>query len=621
MDGPVGLPIQRAVKGGSGWIIGPDYRGVQVLAAYTKISGTDWGIVAKLDMSEVRRPFVGAGAVAALTSLALVLLATLLFMRISSPIIRHLEESSGQMQAILDSAGDGILGLDSEGRFTFVNRAAARMLSWPAEELIGKPGHATVHHSRSDGTPYPESECEVCSTLKDGELRREVEGAYWRRNGTWFPVARTVNALRRGDRVVGLVVTFRDVTERKKAELDLQLAQYELKKRNTEMEQFIYTVSHDLKSPLVTMQGFASHLRADIAKQRFDRTEDFVQRINNAADRMKRLIDELLELSRIGRFVAAPERIGVSDLVREIADRYQDQIAEKGVTVSIEPDMPTIDADRNRMNQAFENLLVNALKYATESPQPRIEIGARREGDELRFFVRDNGPGIAQEYHERIFQLFQRLDSRGAGTGVGLAIVKRVLEFHGGRVWVESAPGQGATFWLAIPQKSPTAKRTRGRRPQKADRTGDHMSMTPRPLRFLLIEDDDDHAELIRMALTENHVVNKLDRVADGAAAIEYLTDGVKSGTHPRPDVILLDLKLPKVDGHDVLLRVKQDPVLRTIPVVILTTSQAEVDRVKAYANHANSYLSKPVDFEKFHQMIKDLKMYWSVWNQPPPDL
>lgn len=145
--------------------------------------------------------------------------------------------------------------------------------------------------------------------------------------------------------------------------------------------------------------------------------------------------------------------------------------------------------------------------------------------------------------------------------------------------------------------------------------------MKPRPLRFLLIEDDDDHAELIRMALTENHVVNKLDRVADGAAAIDFLFSGLKKGEHPRPDVILLDLKLPKVDGHDVLSKIKQDESLRTIPVVILTTSQAEADRVKAYENHANSYLSKPVDFDKFHQMIVDLNMYWSVWNQPPPDL
>lgn len=451
-NGPTAIPMQRAVEGGSGWIIGPDYRGIQVLAAYAPIPETDWGMVAKLDMTEVRWPFVRAGAVTGFAALVLILLSTLLFMRISSPIVRHLEESAGRMQGILDSAGDGIVGVDVEGRFTFVNAAAARMWGWPAEELIGKPAHAAVHHSKPDGTPYPVEECEVCSTIKDGVPRQELEGAYWRRNGTWFPVARTVNALRCDGRIVGLVVVFRDITERKKSELNLQLAQYELTKRNTEMEQFIYTVSHDLKSPLVTMQGFASHLRTDIAKQRFDRIEDFVQRINNAADRMKRLIDELLELSRIGRFVAPPQDIAVSDLIKEIADRYEEQITAKGITLIIAPDMPMINADRNRINQAFENLLINAVRYAGESPQPRIEVGAVEEAGEIRFFVRDNGPGIAEEYHERIFRLFQRLDSHSEGTGVGLAIVKRVVEFHGGRVWVESVPGQGATFWLSIPQ-------------------------------------------------------------------------------------------------------------------------------------------------------------------------
>ncbi len=452
--GTLAEPMQRAVDGGSGWLIGRDYRGVQVLAAYAPIRGTDWGMVAKMDMSEVRRPFIRIGLIAGLTTLGLVFLASLLFTRISSPIVQHMEESTGRMQAILEAAGDGILGLDQEGRFTFVNPAAAQMLGWPAEELIGKPGHATVHHSRSDGTPYRVEDCEVCATIRDGVARKELEGAYWRRNGTWFPVERTVTALRSGQGITGLVVTFRDTSQRKKAELDLQLAQYELTKRHTEMEQFIYTVSHDLKSPLVTMQGFASHLRADLVQKRFDRMEDFVQRINQAADRMKMLIDELLELSRIGRFVAPFERIAVSDLVREIADRYRDEIAAKGMTVVIAPDMPTIAADKNRMNQVFENLMVNALKYAGNSAQPRVEIGARQDVGEARFFVRDNGPGIAAEYHEKIFRLFQRLDSRSEGTGVGLAIVKRVIEFHGGRVWVESSPGQGATFWLSLPDRS-----------------------------------------------------------------------------------------------------------------------------------------------------------------------
>jgi CheY-like chemotaxis protein len=141
---------------------------------------------------------------------------------------------------------------------------------------------------------------------------------------------------------------------------------------------------------------------------------------------------------------------------------------------------------------------------------------------------------------------------------------------------------------------------------------------TPRPMSFLLIEDDDDHAFLVDMALRENHVVNQVRRVSDGAQAIEYLFEGVKTARNPRPDIILLDLKLPKVDGHEVLKQLKIDDDLRTIPVVVLTTSDAEVDRLKAYQSYANSYLTKPIDFDKFHQMILSLGLYWSAWNRPP---
>ena len=142
--------------------------------------------------------------------------------------------------------------------------------------------------------------------------------------------------------------------------------------------------------------------------------------------------------------------------------------------------------------------------------------------------------------------------------------------------------------------------------------------MGTKPIHFLLVEDDDDHAFLVERALNDNHVSNAVDRVADGEQALAYLRQQGEFADKALPDVILLDLKLPKVDGHEVLHELKDDAGLRTIPVVVLTTSQAESDKAKAYYNHANSYLTKPVDFEKFHQMIKDLKLYWCVWNQPP---
>ena len=143
------------------------------------------------------------------------------------------------------------------------------------------------------------------------------------------------------------------------------------------------------------------------------------------------------------------------------------------------------------------------------------------------------------------------------------------------------------------------------------------MSHT-KPLHFLLVEDDEDHANLVQMALADNRVANTVDHVLDGAAALCYVRREAPYEDRGRPDVILLDLKLPKLDGHEVLAQLKEDSDLRSIPVVVLTSSEAEADRAKAYLRHANSYLTKPLDFDRFHQMIQDLKYYWSVWNQPP---
>lgn len=140
--------------------------------------------------------------------------------------------------------------------------------------------------------------------------------------------------------------------------------------------------------------------------------------------------------------------------------------------------------------------------------------------------------------------------------------------------------------------------------------------MEPRLIRFLLVEDDDSHATITMRSLRQNRVGNAIERVRDGAAALEYLRDP----SRPRPDVILLDLKLPKVDGHEVLAAIKQDPQLRLIPVVVLTTSDAELDRIEAYRHHVNSYLVKPIDFERFRQLVRDLSLYWSIWNRPATD-
>jgi signal transduction histidine kinase len=220
-----------------------------------------------------------------------------------------------------------------------------------------------------------------------------------------------------------------------------------------ELDRFIFTVSHDLKSPLVTLQGFASLLERDLLAGRTDRLVEFVQHIKGGVTQMARLIDDLLVLSRIGRVTNAAEPVDLADLSRKILRLHQAQLDQCHTDVEVQDDIPILNMDKERMADVIERLITNAIAYGCTAPHPCIRIGGSMIEGEARFFVADNGPGIVERYHQKIFDLFERLDPRTDGTGAGLAIVKRTLEVCGGRVWVESVPGQGATFWLAFPEK------------------------------------------------------------------------------------------------------------------------------------------------------------------------
>ncbi len=228
-----------------------------------------------------------------------------------------------------------------------------------------------------------------------------------------------------------------------------------LQDRNGELEQFVYTASHDLKSPLLTIQGFAGLLQHDIKVGEQGRLHEFAERIQQGADRMRRNIDDLLELSRIGRVADEQQVIEPSKMIEQLVAEFESQIEDAQATVSIQPDMPLITADADRIRQVFANLLANALKYGTpEMGQMHISIEGVLSEHEVQLSLSDNGPGIDPMYREKIFGLFQRLESEAEGTGVGLAIAKRVADVHNGRIWVEDAPGGGAKFVLAIPRQA-----------------------------------------------------------------------------------------------------------------------------------------------------------------------
>jgi signal transduction histidine kinase len=227
----------------------------------------------------------------------------------------------------------------------------------------------------------------------------------------------------------------------------------ELEAKNAELERFTYTVSHDLKSPLVTISGFLGYLEKDAIAGNIKNLQANIKRILMATEKMQRLLKDLLELSRIGRLINTPVEIHFNAIVKDAIEILQGQLNEKNLTIQYQENDMMVKGDFTRLVEVLQNLLENAIKFMGSQPHPKIEVNfLKNEKDETVFYVKDNGMGIATEYQEKIFGLFNKLEANSAGTGIGLALVKRIVEVHGGRIWVESQPGEGTTFYFTIPQ-------------------------------------------------------------------------------------------------------------------------------------------------------------------------
>jgi signal transduction histidine kinase/ligand-binding sensor domain-containing protein len=238
----------------------------------------------------------------------------------------------------------------------------------------------------------------------------------------------------------------REIAERRRTEAELET-------RNAELEQYAYTVSHDLKSPLVTIRGYLGGLRRAATEGDLAALDRDIDRITAATDRMLELLRELLELSRVGLESSSRQDVAIERLAEEAVAQLEGGFAERGAGIEIAPDLPPVRCDPIRVREVFQNLIENALRFTAPDVTPRIEIGALEEGDRVVVFVRDNGVGIEARFHEHVFGLFNRLDARTDGTGIGLALVRRIVQAHDGRAWVESGgPGQGSTFLFTLPK-------------------------------------------------------------------------------------------------------------------------------------------------------------------------
>lgn len=284
-------------------------------------------------------------------------------------------------------------------------------------------------------------------------LRGEIDGytldqRFIHKNGQIIHTALSVKCVRRLDGAPDyFVVMVQDITERKRYE-------QKLRDKNTELDRFAYTVSHDLKSPLITIQAYAGMIEKDMETGKYERARDDMKRIEGAANKMTALLNDLLELSRAGRMMSEPSAIDMNLLVKECIAQLAGVIGRSQVEVVVQPDLPSVHGDHKRIAQVVQNLIENAIKYMGDQAGPRIEIGTRQEGKECVFFISDNGAGVDPRHHEKVFGLFNKLDTESDGTGIGLALVKRIIEAHGGRVWVESeGVGTGSRFCFTLGSK------------------------------------------------------------------------------------------------------------------------------------------------------------------------
>jgi len=376
---------------------------------------------------------------------------------------QELQKLQRRNEHILNSAGEGIYGLDLQGRTTFVNPAAAKITGWKVEELIGKHEHEVFHRVPPSGSAAGNT----TFLTRNGE--HAGDQIFYRKDGSNFPVEYVRTPILEKEKLVGAVVIFKDITERKRTEDALARKAAELSRSNAELEQFAYVASHDLQEPLRKIQAFGDRLKSKCDAANLKDGRDYLERMQNAAARMQTLIDDLLTFSRVISTTQPFVPVDLKVVTKEVLTDLEVRIEQTKAKVEI-GDLPTIDADPLQMRQLLQNLIGNALKFQTPGAQPLVKINgqmrkrafsagaeaeAEAEAEVCELTIEDNGIGFEEQYSEKIFAVFQRLHGRNEfeGTGVGLAVCRRITDRHGGTITARSAVGKGATFTIILPAR------------------------------------------------------------------------------------------------------------------------------------------------------------------------
>jgi PAS domain S-box-containing protein len=371
------------------------------------------------------------------------------------PIIRlaaafcSLRQNEEHLSRIVQTLAEGVLIADRDGRFTLANAAAERILGLPAGEITKRTHNDPCFRARSPDGELLQSAQHPCDrAVATGEPVRNVEMWIDQPDGRRVFVSANASPLRdAAGEITGVVLSLNDITDYKRQ-------QESLARSNAELKQFAYVVAHDLKEPLRTVASFTQLLAERYKGALDEKADQFISRAVSGTQRMARLIDDLLAYARAGSQAPDPQPVAAEAVFQSALANLEAAIQSSGATVAHTP-LPVVSADPSELNQLFQNLIGNALKFHSDAP-PSVEVSAERKGGEWIFSIRDNGIGIDPKHADRIFQVFERVHSHKqySGSGIGLATCKKIVERHGGRIWVESEPGKGSTFRFVLPAEA-----------------------------------------------------------------------------------------------------------------------------------------------------------------------
>jgi len=507
-------------------------------------------------------------------------------------------------ETVMLSMGEGLFTVDSEGRVTFMNPAAQRLFGWTLEEMLGRRMHDVTHHLRPDGTKFPASECAGLAVLRQGTMLSEFEDVFIRRDGTFFDVVYSSSPLRGDGKITGLVVVFRDISDRKQAEEERarlleaeRAARAEAEKANRLKDEFLATLSHELRNPLNVVIGYAEILRRSEEFQENTFVQKAAETIRRNALAQAQLVSDLLDLSRLqmGKLSLNCQPVSFSTIISDAIETVRTEATAKRISLDVRlgKEVLVVEGDPIRLAQIAWNLLNNAIKFTPAEGKVHINLG--RDGDYSVLAVEDSGQGISAEFLPHVFEIFRQADAsivrRQGGMGIGLALVKQLAELHDGDVTAESdGHGTGARFTVRVPLYTP------GVSALPSEKTGASGALK---MKFILIVDDSPETTEMLGKLLELEGAF-VDIAKSGREALEI-------ARQKRFDLVVSDISMPEMDGYQLLSSLREIPDMADVPVVALTgygrTNDIDRARDEGFAEH----LTKPLDLDKLLQIVRRL--------------